>query len=67
MTSSTTSRAVRFPFSPSINRLEVRIKNAYEDVKTEIAIMKKLNHPNLIKLYEVIDDHRAEQLYMGIS
>lgn len=43
----------------------MKIKNAYEDVKTEIAIMKKLNHPNLIKLYEVIDDNRAEQLYMG--
>ena len=27
--------------------------------------MKKLNHPNLIKLHEVIDDDRAEQLYMG--
>lgn len=36
-----------------------------EDVKTEIAIMKKLNHPNLIRLHEVIDDQSAEQLYMG--
>ena len=47
------------------NMLDIKIKNAYEDVKTEIAIMKKLNHPNLIKLHEVIDDNRAEQLYMG--
>ena len=28
--------------------------------------MKKLNHPNLIKLHEVIDDPETEKLYMGI-
>ena len=31
----------------------------------EIAIMKKLQHPNLIRLHEVIDDKENDKLYMG--
>jgi [calcium/calmodulin-dependent protein kinase] kinase len=34
-------------------------------VKTEVAIMKKLNHQNLVKLYEVLDDPKGDSLYMG--
>lgn len=30
-----------------------------EDVKREIAIMKKLKHPNVLKLYEVLDDPKV--------
>ncbi|PKI85990.1 hypothetical protein MVES_000564 [Malassezia vespertilionis] len=33
-------------------------------VRTEIAIMKKLLHPNVIKLFEVLDDSDSEKLYM---
>lgn len=36
-----------------------------EDIKREIAIMKKLNHPNVIKLYEVIQDTEKEKIYMS--
>jgi serine/threonine protein kinase len=32
----------------------------------EIAIMKKLQHPNLVKLHEVIDDDDNDKLYMSI-
>lgn len=28
----------------------------FEDIKREIAIMKKLSHPNVLKLFEVLDD-----------
>ena len=31
---------------------------------SEIAIMKKLNHPNVIKLHEVIHDDNKDKLYM---
>lgn len=31
----------------------------------EIAIMKKLTHPNLIQLYEVIDYDEGDKLYMS--
>lgn len=34
-----------------------------EETKREIAVMKKLKHPNLINLYEVIYDQQNEYLY----
>ncbi len=34
-----------------------------ENIFREIAIMKKLNHPNLIKIFEVIDDPNNDRLY----
>ena len=33
----------------------------------EIAIMKKLDHPNVVKLVEVVDDPEDDQMYMGKS
>ena len=40
-------------------------KNQLENVLMEIAIMKKLEHPNLIQLHEVLDDDENDKLYMG--
>lgn len=30
-----------------------------DDIKREIAIMKKVNHPNVLQLYEVMDDPKV--------
>ncbi|KAF2823906.1 Pkinase-domain-containing protein [Ophiobolus disseminans] len=38
--------------------------NSFELIKEEIAIMKKLNHPNLVSLIEVLDDPEEDSLYM---
>ena len=38
--------------------------NAYDLVKQEIAIMKKLTHTNIIRLYEVIENPNNDKLYM---
>lgn len=40
-------------------------KDQLQNVQMEIAIMKKLHHPNLIRLHEVIDDNENDKLYMG--
>ncbi|KAJ4302979.1 hypothetical protein N0V90_001870 [Kalmusia sp. IMI 367209] len=39
-------------------------QNSLDLIKEEIAIMKKLNHPNLVSLIEVLDDPEEDSLYM---
>lgn len=36
-------------------------------IREEIAIMKKLNHPNLVQLIEVLDDPEQDSLYMVLE
>ena len=38
-----------------------------EKVYREIAILKKLDHPNVVRLIEVLDDPDEDNLYMGKS
>ena len=33
-------------------------------VQQEMAIMKKLDHPHIVKLYEIIDDPKEKKLYL---
>lgn len=35
-----------------------------QEAYREIAILKKLNHPNIIRLIEVLDDPLEDSLYM---
>lgn len=35
-----------------------------DTLRREVAVMKKLRHANIVTLWEVIDDPRAQQLYM---
>lgn len=39
-------------------------ENPLDKVYREIAIMKKLDHPNVVKLVEVLDDPEEDNLYM---
>ena len=39
--------------------------NPLEKVYREIAILKKLAHPNVVKLVEVLDDPAEDNFYMG--
>lgn len=46
-------------------RLIKKSENPLDKVYREIAILKKLDHPNVVKLVEVVDDPEEDNLYMG--
>ena len=48
-------------------RLIKKAENPLDKVYREIAILKKLDHPNVVKLVEVVDDPEEDNLYMGES
>lgn len=43
------------------------VNNSLDLIKEEIAVMKKLNHPNLVALIEVLDDPDEDSLYMVLE
>ncbi|KXH50969.1 hypothetical protein CSIM01_11649 [Colletotrichum simmondsii] len=43
------------------------VEDALFFIREEIAIMKKLNHPNLVQLIEVLDDPEEDSLYMVLE
>merc|ERR1719232_495434 len=45
-------------------RLIKKSENTLDKVYREIAILKKLDHPNVVKLVEVVDDPEEDNLYM---
>lgn len=42
-------------------------KNPLERVYREIAVLKKLDHPNIVKLFEVLDDPAEDHLYLAFE
>jgi hypothetical protein len=39
----------------------------FEDIRREIAIMKKLVHPNVLRLFEVLDDPNVNKMYLVLE
>lgn len=56
------------PLSPRFDSLRAGEKsdNLFL-IREEIAIMKKLSHPNLVQLIEVLDDPEEDSLYMVLE
>ncbi|KAK4190414.1 putative calcium/calmodulin-dependent protein kinase [Podospora australis] len=58
------------PDLPNARLSDQRAKEAQDAlflIREEIAIMKKLNHPNLVQLIEVLDDPEEDTLYMVLE
>ena len=45
--------------------LKDRISNQYENVVRELEILKKLDHPNVLRLIQVIDDPKYAKLFIS--
>jgi len=45
-------------------KLFTKQKNAFTQIQAEIAMLKKTCHPNIIQLYEVIDNPEKDKLYL---
>ena len=41
-----------------------RFGNALQDVQREVAIWKKLDHPHVVRLLEVLDDEASDKIYL---
>lgn len=46
---------------------QIVYKDALEDVQREIEIMKDLRHPNVLQLYEIINDPEDENFYIVLD
>ena len=45
----------------------VTVHTAYDNIEREIATTKLLQHPNLVRLYEVIDNAESDRMYMVLE
>jgi len=59
-------RRSRLPASTDHTPVADKLNTVETKIKKEIAIMKKLIHPNVVRLYEVIDDRMYSKIYIGV-
>lgn len=59
-------RKKRLPSSPHTVVAD-KLNTTEEKIRREIAIMKKLRHAHVVRLYEVIDDRIQDKIYIGAS
>ena len=53
--------------SPGIGPRGMSFNSPLDNIGREIAILKKLDHPNVVKLIEVLDDPKEDELILGKS
>lgn len=58
-------RRSRLPRSPQHLSVANNLGATEIKILKEIAIMKKLRHPNVVQLMEVLNDNLKERIYMG--
>lgn len=58
-------RGHRLPRSSQHASLANNISATERKIQKEIAIMKKLRHPHVVQLLEVVNDTLREKIYMG--
>ncbi|KAF6755450.1 other/CAMKK/ELM protein kinase [Ephemerocybe angulata] len=58
------SRALPDNRGPDHVPLANQLNTTEQKIRKEIAIMKKLRHPHVVRLYEVIDDRLKDKIYM---
>ena len=51
---------------PAVGEAKSKALDPIQCVYREIAILKKLDHPNIVKLVEVLDDPDQDSLYLGV-
>lgn len=60
--------AIKALLKSRLSRVRVSpLETAMTDVLREVSIMKRLEHPNIINLLEVIDDPESERFYMVLE
>lgn len=47
-----------------MNKVELRKKNLYDSVRDELKVLKTLQHPKIIYLYEIINDEQKDNIYL---
>ncbi|CAM9402078.1 unnamed protein product [Ectocarpus fasciculatus] len=65
---SNTLYAVKIMNKDFLKKRQVGKEETFMDsIKREIAIMKKVHHPNVLRLYEVMDDPKVNKLYLVLE